>query len=135
VNRLNSQSQACPDQKFALVGYSQGARVIHLAAPKIDKALYPKIVAIVTFGDPGQKNPNGTPERPAVDLPAEMKAKLKMNCAKGDPACDKDSKNDFGPHLTYNNKGTAWQADSAAFIAAAFQGQTLPKVNNDPAKH
>jgi predicted esterase len=31
VKYLNNQSKACPNQKFAIVGYSQGAMVMHLA--------------------------------------------------------------------------------------------------------
>jgi predicted alpha/beta-fold hydrolase len=31
VKYLNNQNKACPDQKFAIVGYSQGAMVMHLA--------------------------------------------------------------------------------------------------------
>ena len=29
IKRLNAQSAACPAQRFALVGYSQGAGVMH----------------------------------------------------------------------------------------------------------
>jgi hypothetical protein len=29
------------------------------------------------------------------------------------------------PHLTYNNPGTTYQADSAKFIVAAFKGTPL----------
>jgi predicted alpha/beta-fold hydrolase len=31
VKYLNNQNKACPNQKFAIVGYSQGAMVMHLA--------------------------------------------------------------------------------------------------------
>jgi hypothetical protein len=132
ANRLTSQSKACPQQNFALVGYSQGARVVRLGIAKIDKALYPKIVAITTFGDPGQRAPGNSGARPAPEFPPELLLKLKMNCAKGDPACDKGAGTDFAPHLTYNKAGTAFQADSAKFIVAGFKGEPLPKVNNDP---
>jgi Cutinase len=57
INRLKAQSSQCPNQKYALVGYSQGAGVIHAAMKDIDASLYPKIVALVMFGDFGSQYP------------------------------------------------------------------------------
>ena len=57
INHLLAQSSQCPDQKFALVGYSQGAGVIHEAMKAIDASLYPKIIALVMFGDFGNQYP------------------------------------------------------------------------------
>jgi hypothetical protein len=57
INHLKVQSSQCPDQKYALVGYSQGAGVIHQAMKRIDASLYPKIVALVMFGDFGNQYP------------------------------------------------------------------------------
>lgn len=77
VNRLVSQSELCPDQTFALVGYSQGAGVMHSAADKVPKELFPKIKALAMFGDPG--------ERLGREFPAELQGKVLQNCAEGDP--------------------------------------------------
>jgi cutinase len=132
VNRLKKQTTACPDQKFVLVGYSQGARTIRKATarPDWDAKWNDKIVAVVTYGDPGQRNPV---PRPAPAFPAALQAKTALNCAKGDPACDATADNsNFDAHLTYNKAGTTFQADSAAFVVAAFKGLALPKVNNAP---
>jgi hypothetical protein len=53
VERLNSQVKACPNQVFALVGYSQGAAVMNSAAPKIPTDIAEKkIKALVMFGEP-----------------------------------------------------------------------------------
>jgi hypothetical protein len=57
INHLKAQSSKCPNQKYALVGYSQGAGVIHEAMKTIDASLYPKIVALVMFGDFGNQYP------------------------------------------------------------------------------
>ena len=57
INHLVAQSSKCPNQKYALVGYSQGAGVIHEAMKTIDASLYPKIVALVMFGDFGKEYP------------------------------------------------------------------------------
>jgi hypothetical protein len=55
LKRLESASVACPKQEFVLVGYSQGGDVMHDAAAKLSKNLYEKIVAVVLFGDPGNR--------------------------------------------------------------------------------
>jgi cutinase len=89
INRLNSQSKACPDQKFALVGYSQGAGVMHRALgpfpnATLEKSARSKIVAAVMFGDPGF---HGT-ESPLGHSPAfadDILAVTRENCAPGDP--------------------------------------------------
>jgi cutinase len=98
INRLNSQNKACPDQKFAIVGYSQGAGVMHAALgpspgrelpllskrPKLDNSVLPKIVAVVMFGDPGFKGTEIPPGR-FIPLPALLQEKLRQNCSPGDP--------------------------------------------------
>jgi cutinase len=73
------QNVACPNQKFALVGYSQGARVMRAASVKLDPKLYPKVVALVMFGDRGMRELNIT------QFPPELQAKLFENCAPKDP--------------------------------------------------
>jgi len=77
VNRLTQQIKACPEQKFAIVGYSQGAGVMHSAAVKFDETMLKKVVAAVMFGDPGFRSANG--------FPTPIQARLKENCHPGDP--------------------------------------------------
>jgi cutinase len=79
VDRITSQSKACPKQQFALVGYSQGARVMRAASPKIDSSFFPKILALVMFGDRGIRDMNIT------QFPPVLEAKLWENCAPADP--------------------------------------------------
>lgn len=55
LRRLESQSAACPKQAYVLVGYSQGADVMHNAAAKLGKDLYERVVALVMYGDPGNR--------------------------------------------------------------------------------
>jgi cutinase len=78
ISRLTSQAQACPNQKFALVGYSQGAIVMRMASPKIPEAIHKKITALVMFGDPGLRGGRGS-------FPTDFNLKLYENCGKGDP--------------------------------------------------
>jgi Cutinase len=80
VKRLEAQSSTCPQQKFALVGYSQGAMVMRLAAPKIPAVLHSKILALVMFGDPGLRGGKSA-------FPGKLDSKLYENCAQGDPVC------------------------------------------------
>jgi cutinase len=82
VDRLSKQSAACPNQKFALVGYSQGASVARAASVRVDPAIYSKIVALVMFGDPGLKSTQTIRRSPA--FPAALQSKLRENCASGD---------------------------------------------------
>lgn len=106
INRLNKQSKACPQQKFALVGYSQGAAVMHGVfgptgppypgspnpRPKLDPEVIPKIVTLVMFGDLGFRGSSGMMGRFTSPFPATLEAKLKENCAAGDPvSIDRES--------------------------------------------
>jgi len=100
VKRVNTQSKLCPQQKFALVGYSQGAGVIHGAfqskdrtypkakgpRPVLDGDAKKKIVAVVTFGDPAFMG-SANPKRTALvfPIPPDFQSKFKLNCAHGDP--------------------------------------------------
>lgn len=50
---------------------------MHSAADKIPENLYPKIKALVMFGDPS--------ERLGRTFPTELQDKVLQNCADGDP--------------------------------------------------
>ncbi|KAF2435264.1 alpha/beta-hydrolase [Tothia fuscella] len=115
IDRLAAQEKACPNQVFALVGYSQGAALFNAAAKKIPEATAAnKIKALVMFGDPSLKQTNTyTPT---------LLTKLWENCEACDMVCDKGR--DFGPHLRYQRE--AYQSKSAEFIIKALQGQPLP---------
>ncbi|KAI1858219.1 hypothetical protein JX265_010887 [Neoarthrinium moseri] len=95
VNRLKAQAAACPSQTFALVGYSQGAGVMHAAADEIPKALYPRIKSLVMFGD-GYKRLGSTLSR----FPSGLNEKARQVCATGDPVCNTSGECTYY-HLTY----------------------------------
>jgi len=115
VKRLEAQSAACPQQKFALVGYSQGAMVMRMAAPKIPAAIHSKILALEMFGDPGLRGGR------LSSFPGDLTSRLYENCAKGDPVCTTGT--EFQPHLTYRQ--SKYQDPSAKFMIAAFKGQPM----------
>lgn len=84
IDRLEQQSRQCPDQTFALVGYSQGAGVMHAAIERLDEDIFPKIKALVMFGDPDF----GDGE---FAFPEELRDKVFQNCADGDPVSSNPS--------------------------------------------
>lgn len=119
VNRLTKLSSECPNTKFALIGYSQGAMVMHTAASKIPPAIQDKVLALVMFGDPFL--------RISPTFPGNLKTKpLLENCNVKDPVCT--SGTCFDPHLEYWKE--EWQADSAKFIVDAFKGVKVESRTN-----
>ncbi|OHF04452.1 hypothetical protein CORC01_00304 [Colletotrichum orchidophilum] len=95
VNRLKSQAAACPNQTFSLIGYSQGAAVMHAAAADIPAELYGRIKSLVMFGDGYLKLAASLSK-----FPAGLDDKVNQVCAAGDPVCDPDGTCTFF-HLTY----------------------------------
>jgi cutinase len=118
INRLNKQSTACPNQKFALVGYSLGAAVIHAAGAKMPEALIPRILAVVLYGDPMMVSSGGIGK-----LPVDLEKRLLENCSKGDNTCDRTERC-FSNHLDYVQK--PWIDRGVKFIEAAFKGTPMP---------
>ncbi|WP_043668815.1 cutinase family protein [Streptomyces xylophagus] len=118
VNHVNAQAAACPNQRFILVGYSQGANVVDnsigissdgavVGSPivaTIPAAVEPKVAAVLLFGNPIRalgKSVTGTYQSRTSDF-----------CANGDPICQNGG-TDVLAHLGY----TA-DADAAATFAA-----------------
>lgn len=118
VNHVNAQAAACLNQRFILVGYSQGANVVDnsigissdgavVGSPivaTIPAALEPRVAAVLLFGNPIRalgKSVTGTYQSRTIDY-----------CAKGDPVCENGG-DDVLAHLGY----TA-DADAAAAFAA-----------------
>ncbi|MFH8662234.1 cutinase family protein [Streptomyces afghaniensis] len=118
VDHVKSQAAACPNQRFVLVGYSQGANVVDnsigissagavVGSPIVSTlpaAVEPKVAAVLLFGNPIRalgKSVTGTYQSRTLDI-----------CAKGDPVCESGG-GDVGAHLGYRDN-----ADQAATFAA-----------------
>lgn len=71
--RIAAQAKECPEEKFALVGYSQGGSVVQGSLAGIPKELQEKVVAVVTYGAGDGSTIN-----------AAFKTKTLSNCAPGD---------------------------------------------------
>ncbi|MEO5876868.1 MAG: cutinase family protein [Streptosporangiaceae bacterium] len=132
VKLLNDEAQACPDQRYVLVGYSQGAqvtgdslvppanRLVGKNAGEVSAAVPGRIAAIVLYGDPrfvaGEPYNAGTPEAgKSGDKPrtkgelAAYTGRIRDFCEKGDFVCQGSTGNVLA-HLTYffngmNNQG------------------------------
>ncbi|WP_028809751.1 cutinase family protein [Streptomyces sp. 351MFTsu5.1] len=119
VNHVKSQASTCPDQRFILVGYSQGANVVDnsigissagavVGSPivaTLPAAVEPKVAAVLLFGNPIRaigKSVTGTYQSRTIDF-----------CAQGDPVCEAGG-NDTLAHLGYTAN-----ADAAAAFAAS----------------
>ncbi|MFJ9742372.1 cutinase family protein [Streptomyces sp. NPDC101166] len=118
VNHVRSQAAACPNQRFVLVGYSQGANVVDnsigvssagavVGSPivaTVPAALEPRVAAVLLFGNPIRalgKSVTGTYQSRTADF-----------CAAGDPICVNGG-DDVLAHLGYTAN-----ADAAATFAA-----------------
>jgi cutinase len=118
VDHVKSQAAACPNQRYVLVGYSQGANVVDnsigissagavVGSPivaTLPAAVEPKVAAVLLFGNPIRalgKSVTGTYQSRTLDI-----------CAKGDPVCESGGGN-VGAHLGYRDN-----ADQAATFAA-----------------
>ncbi|KAF8421697.1 cutinase-domain-containing protein [Tirmania nivea] len=71
-------ARQCPDAQIVLSGYSQGAQVTHLAAGLLSPTFFPRIAAIVTFGDPKRDDA----------FPGILNSKSLVICNPGDLICD-----------------------------------------------
>ncbi|KAL7272789.1 hypothetical protein RUND412_004388 [Rhizina undulata] len=75
--RITARAAACPNMKFAVAGYSQGAMVVH--SIKLSAALKSKIAAIAVFGDPYRLL--------MTTFPIDDQTAVYKDCASGDPVC------------------------------------------------
>ena len=118
VNHVKAQAAACPQQRFVLVGYSQGANVVDnsigvssdgavVGGPivaTIPADLAPRIAAILLFGNPIRAI--------GRQVTGPYQSRTKDYCADGDPVCQPGGAN-FLAHLSYGSNA----ADAAAFAA------------------
>ncbi|MET7771856.1 cutinase family protein [Nocardia sp. NPDC005366] len=115
VDHLVRQSADCPDQRFVLVGYSQGAAVVHGVLGTALVAGIPgvhtlpvyaesKVAAVLLFGDPLRAL--------GWDVPDLYRWRTGNYCAGGDPICGAGI--DMRAHTDYG-----WAIRPAAWFAVA----------------
>jgi cutinase len=117
TNHVTSVAAKCPNTKFVLGGYSQGASVtdISIGIPTflgtgqtIPTSLAPRVAAVVVFG-----NPLGDLGQTIASLSPLYGPKSDSFCNAGDPVCARGT--DIAAHLAYATDGSA--AHGARFAA------------------
>jgi cutinase len=118
VDHVTAQAAACPEQRFILVGYSQGANVVDNSigvssagasvggriVAEIPAEIEPRVGAVLLFGNPiraAGRRVTGEFQDRTLDI-----------CASGDPVCGGGFR--FSAHLSYGRDATS----AAAFAAA-----------------
>ena len=114
VTRIEARAKQCPDMKFGLTGYSQGADVIHHSLQQLE-GLQDRIAAMAMFGDP----------LTTVGFPPAYEGRVHNVCDNGDRACGGDGT--LG-HLTYGRTPEAYEP-AVEFIAKGLQEGT-PKPSD-----
>jgi cutinase len=125
-----TQAGACPNQRFVLGGYSQGASVTDIAiglrtgrstGETIPARLAPRVAAVVVFG-----NPLGISHQTIAGSSKLYGPKAKEFCATGDPVCGNG--NNFAAHLSYARNGdVAAGAEFAAGLVKTGGGGGTPE--------
>jgi cutinase len=117
VDHLLDRSAHCPAQRYVVVGYSQGAVVVHgalgtgvmVAMPGIRQLppmSAPRIAAVLLFGDPLRLN--------AWSVADMYAGRTRSYCAPGDPICQLGATNPDA-HVGYRDTIAA-AADFAALM-------------------
>lgn len=123
TRHVTSVAAACPNTRFVLGGYSQGATVTDIAigitgvgstaGSAIPAELAPRVAAVVVYG-----NPLGMMRRTIAAASPTYGPKAKEFCNTGDPVCGAGS--NMAAHLTYRTNGTV--DEGARFAAGKIKG-------------
>jgi len=123
TTHIAAMSQRCPQTRFVLGGYSQGAAVVDMlmgipplgnkvgdigSAPPLPFSLASRVAAVAAFGNPATKfgNPVSAAAEPFIGKGIDL-------CADGDPICSK-GRNPFA-HTSYEKTDMVGQA--AGFVS------------------
>lgn len=95
---------------------------MHFAAQSIPSSTLPRIIGLVMFGDPGNRGAGALDPLGGMSpaFPDALAGKLRENCAHNDPVCTNNGTL-ISAHLSYDNAGTTYMIDSAAYIQKQFE--------------
>lgn len=106
---------SCPRTKLVMVGYSQGAQLVHRAAGLLPAAAAARVAAVVTFGSPAHGKP----------VPSTPPSRQLSICHAGDHICRGGGHLLALSHFTYADDA----ARAASFVVARLSEQ-VPLVYN-----
>ena len=155
IDIVNQQSVLCAEQRFILLGYSQGAliigdaltapeyRIVGTVAGTLISAAKARIAAVVFYGDPrflgseafgvGSFDPalNGLLPRPPGSLEA-VADRLRSYCEADDIVCQSTLALEGSGHVVYYSNGM--QQDGAAFVITRLDPPAPPEDGADESK-
>lgn len=133
VNHITSVAAACPDTRFVLGGYSQGATVVDKAlgirtsggdtGSAIPAALAGRVSAVTVFGNPLGLQGGAT----IASSSSVYGARSADYCNTSDSVCGSQPKNGTGSHTSYPSNGSI--AAAAQFAATLVRSGTTPTTS------
>lgn len=142
---LNEQVRQCPDQKFILGGYSQGAHVVGDTLYMLGEVIKNNIVYVGLFGDPKfrvdsyaargdyKRMLGGILEARNTDFPFEFNSKLQSWCKEGDGICEDNVKVEIenkSLHNTYSASEIPMAANHASqLLKQHFTGYQFKSIH------
>lgn len=136
LRRLSTLAAACPSSRFALVGFSQGAHVVHTAAMSVPPALAGRVALVAMIADPTD-NPDDTIVRwsyaaepirghgslgAGPPIPAPLRSAAISFCVAGDAICNDRGAPGSGQSPTHQH---FYEQASTARITAARLDRVL----------
>src|ERR1700688_769717 len=142
---LSSQAYECPDQRFVLIGLSQGADVVRrgIGHPPLAEGLLTRVAAVVLLGDPTRDPTTGPSWHHGTDdphpgllahfasaVPSSLEARTWSFCLDGDEVAA--NHRGFmgalrsGSHTQYEENRDKNQDRAAAFIVDQLLGHGPP---------
>jgi alpha-tubulin suppressor-like RCC1 family protein/endonuclease/exonuclease/phosphatase family metal-dependent hydrolase len=117
MKTLDAAAAKCPEQQFVLVGYAQGAKVVHLALTKAAKRTYAsRLAAGVLISDPSRRGgiEARLGKRAAASLSPTPTFGVWGVCSRGDLVCA-PGKSRLGPAVT---KAQSYRGAAPAMVKA-----------------
>ncbi len=136
LDRLRTLAARCPDSRFALVGFSQGAHVVHTAALGVPAGLARRVALVAMIADPTH-NPDDRiaqwsyAERPTTGhgrlgpgpaIPADLSRVAISFCVAGDAICNDRGAGGSGQSPTHKH---FYESVATAKVTAAQLDRVL----------
>ncbi|KAH9432270.1 hypothetical protein MCOR02_006973 [Pyricularia oryzae] len=109
VDLIQETQARCPSSRIVIVGYSQGAQVVHNVVNALPPLAATKLAGILTFGDPDAKEP----------VPMQTWGKWKIICHPDDRLCQGSHLHVTIDHLNYQKDAQTaakWIANKAGLF-------------------